>query len=107
MAILADLEDADSGAGGDVSGLIRADVAGNLAREMLLPRFADVLALHPSLDIHLGEGDRFVDLVREGFDCVVRAGEPADSDMIVRRLGLVHEITFIDWLVEVITPQLA
>jgi DNA-binding transcriptional LysR family regulator len=93
MAILADIEDADSGAAGDASGLIRVDVPSNLAREMLLPRLPEFLARHPALDVHLSEGERFVDLVREGFDCVVRAGAPVDSDMIVRRLGEVHEVT--------------
>jgi DNA-binding transcriptional LysR family regulator len=44
--------------------------------------------------LHIGEGDRFVDIVREGFDCVIRGGEIADSDMIVRRLGLAQEGTF-------------
>ncbi|WP_417281715.1 LysR substrate-binding domain-containing protein [Azospirillum himalayense] len=34
-----------------------------------------------------------VDLVREGVDCVVRAGALADSDMVVRRLGTMPEIT--------------
>ena len=43
--------------------------------------------------MHLGEGERFVDLVREGVDCVVRAGELADTDMVVRRLGTMDEIT--------------
>lgn len=31
--------------------------------------------------------------MREGFDCVVRGGALADSDMIVRRLGVMDEIT--------------
>jgi DNA-binding transcriptional LysR family regulator len=35
-----------------------------------------------------------VDVVREGFDCVIRSGEIADSEMIVRRLGLAQEATY-------------
>ena len=93
VAILADMEDADRGASGAVAGLLRVDVAGNLARTMLLPGLPAFLARHPALTIHLGEGERFVDLVREGVDCVVRAGTLADSDMVVRRLGVVEEIT--------------
>ena len=31
--------------------------------------------------------------MREGVDCVVRAGELQDSDMVVRRLGFMEEIT--------------
>ena len=93
VAILADLEDADRGAGGAVAGLVRVDVVGYLARTTLLPALPDFLAQHPALTVHLGEGERFVDLVREGVDCVVRAGELADSDMVVRRLGMMEEIT--------------
>lgn len=93
VAILADLEDADRGAGGAVAGLLRVDVVGNLARTILLPALPEFLARHPALTVYLGEGERFVDLVREGVDCVVRAGELADSDMVVRRLGTMEEIT--------------
>ena len=93
LAILADLEDADRGASGTIAGLLRVDAAGYLARTMLLPALPAFLAEHPLLSIHLGEGERFVDLVREGVDCVVRAGELADSGMVVRRLGVMKEIT--------------
>lgn len=93
MAILADIEDADRAASGAVAGLLRVDVAGNLARTMLLPALPAFLARHPALTVHLGEGERFVDLVREGIDCVVRAGSLADSDMVVRHLGVMEEIT--------------
>ncbi len=91
--ILADLEDADRGAAGAIAGRLRVDVAGSLARMMLLPALPDFLAQHPALTVHLGEGERFVDLVREGVDCVVRAGELADSGMVARRLGAVEEVT--------------
>ena len=92
-AILADIEDADRDAAGTVAGLLRVDVVGVLARTMLLPAMPDFLARHPALNIHLGEGERFVALVREGVDCVVRAGALGDSPMIARRLGVVDEIT--------------
>ncbi len=93
VAILRDIEDADRGASGAVAGLLRVDMVGNLARTMLLPALPDFLARHPGLTLHLSEGERFVDLVREGVDCVVRAGLLADSDMAVRPLGTVKEIT--------------
>lgn len=92
-AILADLEDADRNASGTISGVVRVDVAGALARMLLLPALPDFLERHPALRVHLGEGERFVDLVREGVDCVVRAGDLSDSGMIARRLGIVEEIT--------------
>lgn len=93
VRILNDIEDADQGAGGVVRGLLKIDVPGTLARDILVPRLPDFLARHPGLAIQIGEGERFVDLVREGFDCVVRAGELTGNGMIVRRLGSFREIT--------------
>ena len=93
VAILHDLEDADRSAGRAMSGIIRVDVPGNLARTLILPALPAFLARHPALTVQASEGERFVDLVREGIDCVVRAGEPDDSGLVVRRLGLMEEIT--------------
>jgi DNA-binding transcriptional LysR family regulator len=92
VAILTDIEDADRGVAGTVEGLVRIHVAGYLART-LLPELPALLAAHPGLAMHLGEGERLVDLVREGIDCVVRAGTLTDSGLVARRLGSMHEIT--------------
>ncbi|MBO1329132.1 LysR family transcriptional regulator [Acetobacter suratthaniensis] len=106
VAILADLEDAERSASGAVAGVLRVDVVGYLARRVMLPVLSDFLALHPALTVHLGEGERFVDLIREGVDCVVRAGALADSDMVVRPLGTMEEVTVAspDYLARYGTP---
>lgn len=93
VAVLADLEAADQSVSGAVSGVLRIDAAGHLIRTVLLPALPEFLERHPALTVHLGEGERFVDLVREGVDCVVRAGALPDSDMVVRRVGELEEIT--------------
>ncbi len=93
LAILAELEAADRDAGGTVSGPLRVDVAGNLARAFILPALPDFLARHPAVTVQIGEGERFVDLLREGVDCVVRAGALPDSAMVARRLGVMAEVT--------------
>jgi DNA-binding transcriptional LysR family regulator len=94
-AILAEVEDAEAAlTGREVRGLLRIEVHGPMARTFILPELPTFLKRHPALTLHIGEGDRFVDIVREGFDCVIRGGEIADSDMIVRRLGLAREATF-------------
>jgi DNA-binding transcriptional LysR family regulator len=93
LAILADLEDADRTASGAVAGLVRVDLAGHLARTIILPELPAFLARHPSLTVHLSEGERFVDLVREGVDCVIRAGTLTESDMVARRIGTMDEVT--------------
>lgn len=43
--------------------------------------------------MQFGQGDRLVDLLREGVDCVIRAGEPEESGMIIRRLLDIPEVT--------------
>ena len=93
VAVLAELEAADRSVSGAVSGVLRVDAAGHLIRTVLLPALPNLLERHPELTVHLGEGERFVDLVREGVDCVVRAGALPDSDMVVRRVGELEEIT--------------
>lgn len=47
---------------------------------------------HPNLELDLSFTDRFVDVVGEGFDLVVRIGDLADSSLIAKRLGSTHRI---------------
>ncbi len=93
-AIIAQVEDAEASfASGAVAGRLRVDVHGTLARHFLLPDLPAFLARHPDLDLVMSEGDRLVDLMAEGVDCVIRVAEPSDSDLIVRRLGTLPEAT--------------
>src|SRR6185312_10739746 len=69
------------------------DVQGGLARRLIVPELPRFFQQYPDLELYMSEGDRFVDLVREGFDCVLRVGEPRESDMVARRLALLREAT--------------
>ncbi|MND30530.1 LysR family transcriptional regulator [Brucella pituitosa] len=94
LSILKELEDAEGAfAGHKPKGTLRIDVHGTLARHFLLPALPRFFEAYPGIEIHMSEGDRFVDLVREGIDCVLRAGTLQDSDMIARRVALLKEIT--------------
>jgi DNA-binding transcriptional LysR family regulator len=94
LRILADVEEAEMAfAGARPKGTLRVDVHGTMARYFVLPGLPDFLARYPDIDMVLSEGDRLVDLVREGIDCVIRAGELKDSDMAARPLGQLEEIT--------------
>lgn len=94
LQIVSQVEDAESVfKAGAAKGQLRVDVHGTLARHFLLPRLPEFLRNQPDLNLILSEGDRLVDLVREGVDCVVRVGTPADSDLIARALGQLPEIT--------------
>ncbi|WP_434711191.1 LysR family transcriptional regulator [Rhizobium sp. YTUHZ045] len=94
LSILADIEDAEGAfAGTRPKGLLRVDVHGTLARHFVLPSLPSFLETYPEIEFYMSEGDRLVDLVREGIDCVLRVGTPADSDMTIRRVAVLDEIT--------------
>lgn len=68
-------------------GRLRVDMPQTLARELVIPALPRFLAEHPGLEMELSSVDRRVDLVREGFDCVLRVGHLSDSSLIARPLG--------------------
>lgn len=74
--------------------MLRIDVHGTLARHFDPAAPAGIPSgRYPGIDIYMSENDRFVDLVREGFDCVVRVGDLQDSDMIARRIAVLAQVT--------------
>ncbi|WP_321339783.1 LysR family transcriptional regulator [Breoghania sp.] len=94
VAILADMEDAEAVLrDADPHGRLRIDAPALLTRTFLLPHLPEFLERYPRIDIQFGQSDRLVDLVREGVDCAIRAGDPVDSDLLIRPLGALHEIT--------------
>ena len=73
--------------GAALRGRLRVDMPVGAAQEVIIPRLPQLLAEHPLLEIELSSTDRFVDVVREGFDCVLRVGAKPDSSLIARTLG--------------------
>jgi DNA-binding transcriptional LysR family regulator len=69
-----------------LSGRIRFDMPHFLARQMVLPRLPEFMALHPNLELEISTTDRRVDLQREGFDCVVRVGVQPDQSVVARHV---------------------
>lgn len=54
---------------------------------LLLPAIADFNEAYPDIELELDVNDRFVDVIDEGFDAVIRSGEPKDSRLRYRKLG--------------------
>ena len=74
--------------GADVlSGRLRIDMSVAMAARIVLPHLGEFMARHPRLLIDLGTADRRVDVIREGYDCVLRAGTLQDSSLVARPLG--------------------
>jgi DNA-binding transcriptional LysR family regulator len=95
VSLIADMEDAEGAfAGAKPSGLIRVDVHGTQARHFLLPGLPSFRQQYPDIRLHLSEAHQPLDMIREGFDCILRAGELSDSPLIRRRLALLERGTF-------------
>ncbi|AVP96407.1 LysR family transcriptional regulator [Ahniella affigens] len=87
LAEFGDLQSMFEREGAGLTGRIRCDMSAGMARNMVIPRLPEFLNSHPNLDIELSSTDRRVDLIREGFDCVVRVGQIVDDTLIARPLG--------------------
>ncbi len=70
-----------------LQGRLRVDMPSAVAKDVVLPRLPEFMENYPELAIELSSTDRRVDLVREGFDCVLRVGVLGDSSHIARPLG--------------------
>ncbi|MFD4838909.1 LysR family transcriptional regulator [Achromobacter sp. NPDC058515] len=94
LRLLADLEEADGAFLNTApKGLLRINAQGTLARFFVMPGLPDFLERFPDIVLHLGEDDRLVDLVREGVDCVLRAGVLQDSTLAGRQIALMPQVT--------------
>ena len=75
---------------GGLTGRLRIDLPATVARDLVIPRLPEFLARHPALEIGISTTDRRVDLVNEGFDCVLRIGVLGDSELVARPLGFMR-----------------
>lgn len=88
--LLADLDELDAmfqRAPQSLRGRLRVDMNSRVARSQVIPRLPEFLREHPHIEVELSCTDRRVDVVGEGFDCVVRVGTLEDSNLVARPLG--------------------
>lgn len=88
--LLADADDLHSMFAEDHAGLrgrLRVDLPTEVARTVIMPALPTFLAAYPDLGLELSSTDRQVDLVQEGFDCVLRIGPIGDETLVARPLG--------------------
>ena len=74
-----------------ISGRLRVDMPVGFAKNGD-PASADFLQQYPGIELELSSSDRLVDVIREGFDCVVRVGALKDSGLVARPLGKLTQI---------------
>ncbi|XAH25958.1 LysR family transcriptional regulator [Xylophilus sp. GW821-FHT01B05] len=97
LRLLADVDEAEllaQGAATRPRGRLRVDMHASAAALVVVPALPDFMARYPDIALEIGTGDRWVDLVREGVDCVLRGGVPRDSSLVGRRLADLPQGTF-------------
>lgn len=77
-----------------LSGRLRIDMPAGIAQFHVIPRLPLFTDPHPGLQLEISATDRRVDLIREGFDCVLRVGRVEDPSLVVRPLGHARVVTF-------------
>lgn len=76
------------GSAGQPCGKLRIDMTPSFARLFVIPSLRQFQSRYPDIKLALTLGDRPVDLVQEGVDCVIRSGVPLDSaTLVARRIG--------------------
>jgi DNA-binding transcriptional LysR family regulator len=94
LVILDDIEDAEGAFMGVApKGMLRVEVQGTIARHFLMPGLPEFFARYPEIGLAMSESDRWVDVVREGVDCVLRYGALPDSDLVARTVAMLPRIT--------------
>ena len=71
----------------ELAGRLRIDLPTMMARRVIIPALPQFVQRFPRLEVELSCTDRQVDLLREGFDCVMRIGALHDLDVVARPVG--------------------
>ncbi|MEW9622887.1 LysR family transcriptional regulator [Rhodanobacter geophilus] len=96
VRLLADLDEVEADfrdAALKPQGRLRIDLPATLARQLVIPALPEFCARFPQIELDIGTSDRFVDLLREGVDCVLRVGELPDSGLVGRRVATLAQAT--------------
>ncbi|HEY4353147.1 MAG TPA: LysR family transcriptional regulator [Paraburkholderia sp.] len=110
VQVLSELDDAEASlrhVASNPRGVLRVDMHGTHATRIVLVRIDEFRSRYPNVELVVSSGDRLVDLVREGVDCVIRAGNPRDSSLVARRLASMPQVICAspDYLARHGTPQ--
>ncbi|EPJ88151.1 MULTISPECIES: LysR family transcriptional regulator [Pseudomonas] len=96
VSLLADLDEVEaefSSASIAPKGVLRIDIPVGFGRMILIPLLPEFSARYPMIELEIGMSDRPVDLIREGVDCVLRAGPPQDDSLVARPLTRMIQVT--------------
>jgi DNA-binding transcriptional LysR family regulator len=87
LADLADIESSTRLSQGKPSGKVRVEMPAAIGTMVVVPALPEFYRDYPDVEIELGVGNRLIDVVAEGIDCAIRAGEISEQLMVARRIG--------------------
>lgn len=96
MRLIADVDAVDNAVRGKKlkpRGPLRIDAPTSFANCVLIPALPDFRRAYPDVTIALGISDRTVNIVGEGVDCAIRAGELHDMTMVARKICDLRYVT--------------
>src|SRR5476651_933562 len=96
VRILADIEETESSfanTGKGPRGKLRIDMPGSIGRMIVMPQLCEFHTRYPDIELMVGFGDKPVDLIQDGVDCVIRIGFLQDSGLVARRVGMRQSVT--------------
>lgn len=76
----------------ELQGAFRVSIPMSYGMSYLSPLIAEFLRLHPLVQFQVELGDRYVDMIGEGFDIAIRIGLLSDSTLIARRLSVLKRV---------------
>lgn len=94
-AALDDLGEAESAVAdlqSEARGTIRLNSPADFGRRFLSDPLGAFAAAHPEVALDVSFSERFVDVVGEGFDVVLRIGQLEDSGLVARRLATCRRV---------------
>ena len=101
------IEQAAVAARSEPAGVLKIAASLPMGAHLLGPALPGFRARHPGLSVDLRLSDRMVDIIEEGVDIAIRAGELADTRLLSRRLAPHRVCTFAspDYLRQRGTPK--
>lgn len=87
LAELDELQSEASGVRAAPSGTLRINMPIVFGRMFVLPVLARLAAKYPALEIDARFSDAYVDLIQDGIDIAIRAGDLQDSTLVARRFA--------------------
>ncbi|KQW99921.1 LysR family transcriptional regulator [Massilia sp. Root418] len=93
LAEMGELEDSLQESAQQPRGVLRVDMPGILARRYVAPALPLFMERYPDITLRVTAGDRFIDMVEEGVDVLLRIGELPDSQLVARTLCRTQYVT--------------